>query len=62
MVIGVNLRRFPLRIFEVCRGQWSKSSALKLLEQFAPGFAVMAHGAVVDIFQKLANGGIQVLQ
>lgn len=52
MVVGMHLRRFPLRIFERRRWQWRQGRSFDLLEQLPAAFADMAHGAIVQILQQ----------
>ncbi|WP_245274246.1 hypothetical protein [Mesorhizobium sp. L103C105A0] len=61
MVVGMHLRRFPLRIFER-RRERRQSRPLDLLEQFAAAFADMAHGAVVQILQQHRDCDIEIAE
>jgi len=56
----MDLRRFPLGIFERRRRQWRQFRPLDLLEQFPAAFADMAHGPVVEVLQQFRDRGVQI--
>jgi len=60
MIVGVNLRRFPLGVFERLARQRRQRGALDLLEQLPAGFDDMAHRSVVQLLEQLPNRDVEI--
>jgi hypothetical protein len=59
MIVGMDLRRFPLGIFEGCLRQRLERRPFDLFEQFASAFADMAHWPVVQFLEQFGDRRVE---